>query len=248
MMKKDKDTKPNSFEHFMYKMHIRRLLIILSLSLTSVLLYFFHFRVPMLPRFFSVEFSAFPELLLTYAYGPFYGIIVCLVKNVVHIIFMGNSVIPDAANFVCEGVFLLVAGVLSPRISESVAAKNNGIISNSKRVRIKALSSLIAIVAELILQFALTILFVYPLLIKFYPNAYSSAVLLSGYNGAMSALRYHLPKALGFLVPDIRSLWQGIALVNIPVSFAKLIVISVLTLLIYFLVMPLLFPKIYREK
>ncbi len=241
-MENNKDNKI-LIERFEYRIFVRRRILILFLSVLSVLMYLFHIHLPLLPEFFTVELSALPELLLTFAYGPLYGVIVCLIKNIIHTFAAGNTFIPDAANFITETVFLVVAGIISPRLSEKVAAKNKGIVSTSKRIGIKAISSLIAIIIELITQFAVTNLFVYPLLIKNYPSVYSKLAFLQSYNSALDSLRIHLPNSLGTLVPHINYIWQGVLLINLSVSFLKLSIIALFAMLIYFLIFPLLFPK-----
>ncbi len=240
-MKSNNENNQNAVERFMYGMFIRRRILILFLSVVSVLLYFFHIHIPLLPKFFTIEFSAFPELLLTFAYGPLYGVIMCLIKNIIHSVATGNTVIPGVSNFITEAVFLIVAGITSPRISERVAAKNKGVVSTPKRLGIKSFASLMAIIAELITQFAVTNLFVYPLLIKSYPQAYSKSVFLQSYNAALEGIQSHLPSFFGNLIPKINYVWQGVLFVNIPITFIKLLVIAFLTMLIYFLILPLLF-------
>ena len=172
----------------------------------------------------------------------------CLIKNIIHSLATGNTVIPDVSNFITEVAFLLVAGISSPRMSEKVAAKNEGIVSTSKRVKIKTLSSVMAIIIELIMQFAVTNLFVYPMLINSYPQAYSKKVFLQSYNTALCSIQAHLPNGIGNFIPKIHSVWQGVLLVNIPITLIKLLVITLLTMLIYFLFLPLLFPKVPELK
>lgn len=232
----------------MYSITIRRRLLILLLGLLSVIMYFLRFRIPFLPNYFTVEFSTFPELLLTFAFGPSYGVAACLIKNIIHSVVTGNTFVPDMANFIAETAFLLVAGITSPRIREAVRLKNGGVVSNSKRVGVKALSSLLAIITELIIQFALTNIFVYPMLMKNYPFVYTQLTFLQGYNEALDALQRHLPASVSALVPDIKYVWQGVLLINISVSFVKLVVAAVLTMLIYFLILPLIFPKISNKE
>lgn len=242
-MKNKTITAQENFDRFMYRMVIRRRIIILLLSVASILLYFVHIRLPLVPRIFSIEFSEFPELLLTFTYGPFYGVAVCVIKNVIHSVIMGNTVIPDVANLISETVFLLVAGLCSSRLSDAAAVKYKGRLTKSKRVKNKTLASLTAILAQSVVQFAVTNVFLYPMLAGNYPEAYSKAALLYNYNIVTDNLRTYLPETLASLVPNINSTLVGVLLVNIPITVFKLVIISAFTLLIYYLIIPLFFKK-----
>ena len=97
---------------YMWRTHIAKVASLAFLTALSVLLYFLRFRVPLLSDMFSLEFSAFPELIASLAYGPLYGVAVCLIKNAIHISVHPNYLITDIADFIIESVFVGVAGML----------------------------------------------------------------------------------------------------------------------------------------
>ena len=53
----------------------------------SSVLQFFEFPLPfIIPSFVKFDFSDLPALLASFSLGPVYGAVVCLVKNVIHLL------------------------------------------------------------------------------------------------------------------------------------------------------------------
>ena len=57
------------------------------LSALSTVLMFFSFNVPLMPSFIKMDFSELPALIGAYALGPLGGVAICLVKNLVNLLF-----------------------------------------------------------------------------------------------------------------------------------------------------------------
>lgn len=62
--------------------------------------------------FLDVEISDLPALILSLAYGPVYGIMVELVKNILHCFVTTTGYVGELANFVVNGSFCLVIGLV----------------------------------------------------------------------------------------------------------------------------------------
>ncbi len=62
--------------------------------------------------FLEIEFSDLPALIVTFAYGPVAGILVELLKNFLHCFFTSTGFVGELANFVINGTFVGVAGVI----------------------------------------------------------------------------------------------------------------------------------------
>ena len=62
--------------------------------------------------FLEIEFSDLPALLITFAYGPLAGVMCELVKNVLHCFATTTGFVGEFANFVINGTFCLVAGLI----------------------------------------------------------------------------------------------------------------------------------------
>ena len=54
---------------------------IIVFTAISLVLCYYHFTLPFLPNFITIEFSVFPEFLAAIAYGPIIAAIVCLLKT-----------------------------------------------------------------------------------------------------------------------------------------------------------------------
>lgn len=229
---------------FKRKVKIQRGAVIIVLTALTVVLYIFRLRLPMLPRMFVTELSALPELLLTFAYGPLCGIAACLIKNVVHIFMTGNSFIPDTANFITESLLLLVTGILFMQKMEADADEAEEKIG--RRQRIKHMLSAFAVGAAVALaaQFIITVLYIYPSLIENYDKIYSPQVLLESYRNFISGIQAHLPSFAADWIPSIRHLWQGVLMINLPITLLKLCASAVPAVLLYTILLPQLYVRI----
>ncbi|MGP1588316.1 MAG: ECF transporter S component [Oribacterium sp.] len=83
------------------------------LSAAAFVLMLFDFPIPfLLPTFIKFDFSDFPALLGAFALGPVYGILIELVKNLLHCLFSGSFGIGELSNFLLGAVFSGTAGML----------------------------------------------------------------------------------------------------------------------------------------
>lgn len=62
--------------------------------------------------FLEIEFSDLPALIITFAYGPVAGILVEIIKNLLHCFMTSTGFVGELANFVINGTFVGVAGVI----------------------------------------------------------------------------------------------------------------------------------------
>ena len=244
-------------EHLMKKTIMRNILCISILIIVAIILSFLRVQPPFLPKMFAVEFSVFPELIASIAYGPLIGVVVCLVKNIVHIAVMNNYLIIDASNFVVESVFVVVVGIYY--ISKMFPIKKNAPEANEPLVydpfaydstmkfdrffRGKTIikGSLLGAVFALPVKFLTTNYFVYPMLEKQYSQYnVTEQKIISNYNVSIDAICGYLPQKIAALIPHVKTAWQGILMVNLPVTFVKLVFVVLLTLLIYPFISPLM--------
>ena len=66
--------------------------------------------------FLEIEISDLPALIGTFAMGPAAGVIIELVKNVLHCAITSTGFVGEFANFVINGIFVLVAGLIYKRV------------------------------------------------------------------------------------------------------------------------------------
>lgn len=95
--------------------HTRRLTVTAMLSAVAFLLMFLEVSLPMLiPSFVKLDVSDLPALLGSFALGPVYGVVIEVLKNLLHILFKGTTSagIGELFNASMGAVFVLVAGLV----------------------------------------------------------------------------------------------------------------------------------------
>ena len=65
--------------------------------------------------FLEIEFSDLPALIIAFAYGPLAGVLCELIKNLLHCFMTSTGYVGELANFVINGTFCLVAGLIYQR-------------------------------------------------------------------------------------------------------------------------------------
>lgn len=92
----------------------RALTVTAMLSAVAFVLMFLDFPIPFLiPPFVKMDFSELPALLAAFALGPVYGVMVCLVKNLVHFVTMTSTGgAGEICNFLLGAFFVLPAGLI----------------------------------------------------------------------------------------------------------------------------------------
>ncbi len=80
-----------------------------ALSFTLMLL---EFSVPLMPEFIKLDFSDLPALIGAFAMGPVCGVVINLVKNLLHLFVTTTAGIGELSNFLLGCAFILPAGML----------------------------------------------------------------------------------------------------------------------------------------
>ena len=65
-----------------------------------------------IPSFIKMDFSELPALIATFTFGPLYGVLVCLIKNLLHLFVTSSAGVGELSNFILGAVFVGVAGVI----------------------------------------------------------------------------------------------------------------------------------------
>ncbi len=82
------------------------------LSAIAYILMFLDFSVPFMPSFIKMDLSELPALIGTFAYGPVCGVVICLIKNVIHLLITSTGGIGEVSNFLLGAAFVLPAGLI----------------------------------------------------------------------------------------------------------------------------------------
>ena len=87
------------------------------LSAVAAVLQFVEFSIPLIPSFVKLDISDLPALLGTFSLGPVYGVVIQLVKNLLHLPFGANASagVGELSNFILGAVFVLCAGLVYRR-------------------------------------------------------------------------------------------------------------------------------------
>lgn len=80
-------------------------------AIASILMYL-EFPIPFLPPFLKIDLSDFPALIATFSMGPIAGIIVELIKNLVHLVASSSAFVGELANFIIGASFVGIAGLI----------------------------------------------------------------------------------------------------------------------------------------
>ncbi|MBQ5592400.1 MAG: ECF transporter S component [Clostridia bacterium] len=90
---------------------VRKLTVTAIMSALSFALMMIEFSVPIMPAFIKFDFSELPALITAFAYGPVYGVLVCLLKNALHLPMSSTQFVGELSNFLMGAVFVFVAGL-----------------------------------------------------------------------------------------------------------------------------------------
>lgn len=96
--------------------NVRALVVTAIMCAVGIILQNLEFAIPIIPSFIKLDFSELPALITTFAYGPLWGILVCFVKNLIHLFFGSSMGIGEISNFILGAVFVGVAGIIYKKI------------------------------------------------------------------------------------------------------------------------------------
>lgn len=82
------------------------------LSAIAFVLMFLEFSVPVMPGFIKMDLSELPALIGTFAMGPISGVIICLIKNLLHLFMTSTGGVGELSNFILGAAFVLPAGLI----------------------------------------------------------------------------------------------------------------------------------------
>lgn len=94
------------------RVNIRYMTVTAMLSAVAYILMFLDFSVPFMPSFIKMDLSELPALIGSFAFGPACGVIICLVKNVLHLLITSTGGVGELSNFILGVAFVLPAGLI----------------------------------------------------------------------------------------------------------------------------------------
>ncbi|MBR5423697.1 MAG: ECF transporter S component [Clostridia bacterium] len=97
------------------KSNVTKLVVTAMLAAVAVVLQYLEFPVPLVPSFLKMDLSDIPELIGAFVIGPVGGVVIALVKNLVHLLVSQSGFVGELANFLLGAAFSLTAGVIYKR-------------------------------------------------------------------------------------------------------------------------------------
>ncbi len=95
------------------QVNVRYLTATAMLTAVAYILMFLDFSIPMLiPSFIKMDLSELPALIGSFAMGPMCGVIVCLLKNLLHLTITTTGGVGELSNFILGAAFVLPAGLI----------------------------------------------------------------------------------------------------------------------------------------
>ena len=226
---------------------VRIFISITVFSIISLVLSFDVFRInpSFLPKFISIDFSVFAELIASIAFGPIIGVAVCLIKSVVRAFINYTALYSIIANFFVNSTFVAIAGTYYYfNVMPRKRAKRKAHVEVHRR-KIILKGSLIGMIPAVILQYILTNKFVFPKFNWYYgKQGYTYEGILAFYKKSADIVSSHMPGFLGRMYDNASEIWQYTLLFNVPVTIFKFLTVTLVVALIY----PYISPYIHFRK
>lgn len=82
------------------------------LAAVACVLQYLEIPIPIMPPFIKFDFSDLPALIGAFAYGPIAGILIELIKNLIHCAVSQSATVGELANFLLGAFFVGTAGLI----------------------------------------------------------------------------------------------------------------------------------------
>ena len=158
-----------------------------------------------------MDFSELPALITAFSLGPVSGVIVCLIKNVINLMFTTTAGVGELSNFVLGACLVFPAGLIYKKMKTRKGALIGAVVG-----------SLIMAVLSIPWNYFIT------------------------YPAYINILNFPLEAILGMykaINPNVDGLMQALLIFNLPYTFCKGIVISLLTFFLYKKLSPIIKGK-----
>lgn len=93
-------------------MNVRSMTMTALLAAVAYVLAFIEIPVPLSPSFARMDISDLPALVGAFAFSPFVGVMIELIKNALQLLTTSTGGVGELANFLMGGSFVLTAGVI----------------------------------------------------------------------------------------------------------------------------------------
>lgn len=133
----------------------RSIVVVAIMSALAFVLMLLEFALPFLPSFLKYDFSDLPAFVVAFAVSPIAGVLVELIKNLVHLAFTTTSGVGELANFLIGAMLVFPAGMIYKRL---------------KTRRGALVGAIVGTVAAAVLSFPVNLFITYPFYYNFLPK------------------------------------------------------------------------------
>jgi len=184
------------------KSNVTKLVVTAMLSAVAVALQYIEVSIPLVPSFLKLDFSDIPELIGAFVIGPAGGVVICLIKNLIHLPLTSSVGVGELSNFLLGAVFAFTAGIIYKRNKTKTTA---------------LLACLAASFAMAAVSVVSNYCIVYPVYARLWANG-DMEIIISMYKA---------------ILPASDNLIKSLLIFNLPFTFAKGIICSIVTFIIY---------------
>lgn len=185
------------------RFNVRYLTMTAMLSAIAFILMFMEFSVPFMPGFIKLDLSELPALIGTFALGPVSGVIICLIKNLLHLLVTSTGGVGELSNFILGVAFVLPAGLVYKFRKNRKSALIGAMVGAAVMAGISVLTNYFV---------------VYPIYTAFMPME----AIIEAYDAIASVVGAHMDNLL-----------QCLLVFNMPFTFLKGMLSVGITFLIY---------------
>ena len=180
------------------------------LSAVAFILQYIEIAIPIMPAFIKFDFSDLPALIGAFAYGPLAGVLIELIKNLIHCAFSQSATVGELSNFILGAVFVGTAGVIYKNKQNKTTALIGGVVGS-------VVMGLVCITSNYFV--------VYPV---YYAAGFAEEAVLGMYQ---------------LILPGVKNILQCLVIFNLPFTIVKGLLSTVITMLVYKHLSPILKGK-----
>jgi riboflavin transporter FmnP len=209
----------------------------------SLLLNLAKFTIPNTPALIQTEFSAFPELAAALVVHPLVGCGIVLVKNLIYYFILPNTFPSILSKIILDFVFILsscyIAKLFMKTKRNRVWLKNReeqSLPYRAYRLEPVIVSEIIASVLTAAASAFTLQYIILPLMYRFFGSyGYNYENVFKSYQLAYDALTKAMP-FIKSVIPAMDSMRCGVILYNIPLTFVKYLICSLLAVITYYFI------------
>ena len=190
---------------------VRNLAVTAIFAAISAVLMYIQIGLPILPSFLKFDFSDFPALIVSFAVSPWHGALVCLLKNLLHLLTTTTAGVGELNNFIIATLFVVPAGIVYHR---------------NKTRKTALIGAVTGTVSSAVLSVIYNYFIGYPL-----------------FSAALGIPMVGIVGMYSGILPSADTLWEALLIFNHPLTLVKVAVSTLITMLIYKRISPLLKGK-----